>query len=84
MQTLKLAPRGLGRRSLGHSGIYQERKLHDSKDMNRFRPLKVFTDPKELYFGLTVNVQSLTPGLHPRLGPILLKDWLSHKAEPGA
>src|SRR5258705_102551 len=28
----------------------------------------VITDPKALYFGITVNDQSLTPGDHPRLG----------------
>src|SRR5205823_5890637 len=44
----------------------------------------VSTDPKALYFGITVNDQSLTPGDHPRLGPTRFEDWLSHKAEPRA
>ncbi|MEX2141383.1 MAG: SDR family oxidoreductase [Pirellulales bacterium] len=42
---------------------------------------KVITDPKALYYGVTVNDQSLTPGDHPRLGPTRFADWLSHKAE---
>src|SRR5437763_16040382 len=44
----------------------------------------VITDPKALYFGITVNDQSLTPGDHPRLGPTRFEDWLSHHAEPAA
>jgi uncharacterized protein YbjT (DUF2867 family) len=44
----------------------------------------VITDPKALYFGITVNDQSLTPGDHPRLGPTRFVDWLRHKAEPSA
>ena len=44
----------------------------------------VLTDPKALYFGITVNDQSLTPGDHPRLGPTRFGDWLSHNAKPGA
>ena len=36
----------------------------------------VITDPKALYYGLTVNDQSLTPGDNPRLGTIRFKDWL--------
>src|SRR6516162_3902745 len=44
----------------------------------------VITDPKALYYGITVNDQSLTPGDHPRLGPTRFEDWLRHKAEPGA
>jgi uncharacterized protein YbjT (DUF2867 family) len=44
----------------------------------------VITDPKALYYGITVNDQSLTPGDHPRLGPTRFADWLRHKAEPGA
>ena len=37
----------------------------------------VITDPKALYYGITVNDQSLTPGDHPRLGPTRFEDWLS-------
>src|SRR5207247_3210426 len=44
----------------------------------------VVTDPKALYFGITVNDQSLTPGDHPRLGPTRFVDWLRHNAEPDA
>ena len=36
----------------------------------------VVTDPKALYYGLTVNDQSLTPGNNPRLGTIRFEDWL--------
>jgi uncharacterized protein YbjT (DUF2867 family) len=43
----------------------------------------VITDPKALYYGITVNDQSLTPDDHPRLGPTRFKDWLSHKVQPG-
>jgi uncharacterized protein YbjT (DUF2867 family) len=39
-------------------------------------PRKVITDPKALYYGLTVNDQSLTPGDHPRIGPTRFEDWL--------
>jgi len=42
----------------------------------------VITDPKALYYGITVNDQSLTPGDHPRLGPTRFEDWLSRNAEP--
>jgi hypothetical protein len=41
----------------------------------------VITDPRVLYFGIAVNDHSLTPGDHPRLGPIRFEDWLRHKAE---
>src|SRR5438046_3654511 len=44
----------------------------------------VITDPKALYFGITVNDQSLTPGDHPRLGPTRFEDRLRLNAEPGA
>jgi uncharacterized protein YbjT (DUF2867 family) len=44
----------------------------------------VITEPKALYFGITVNDQSLTPGDHPRLGPTRFEDWLSHNAKLGA
>src|SRR5690348_7065486 len=40
----------------------------------------VITDPKALYYGITVNDQSLTPGDHPRLGPTRFKDWLSSRS----
>src|SRR5438128_4480580 len=40
----------------------------------------VMTDPKALYFGITVNDQSLMPGDHPRLGPTRFADWLSRNA----
>ena len=43
---------------------------------------KVITDPKALYYGITVNDQSLTPGEHPRLGPTRFQDWLSQQ-KPG-
>src|SRR6184192_2632004 len=42
----------------------------------------VITDPRAVYFGITVNDRSLTPGEHPRLGPKRFEDWLRHKAEP--
>jgi len=38
----------------------------------------VITDPKALYYGTTVNDQSLTPGDNPRTGPTRFEDWLSH------
>ncbi|HEY1378067.1 MAG TPA: SDR family oxidoreductase [Gemmataceae bacterium] len=44
----------------------------------------VVTDPRALYYGLTVNDQSLTPGDHPRLGPTRFGDWLGRTAGPGA
>src|SRR5262244_2258434 len=43
----------------------------------------VLTDSKALYYGITVNDQSLTPGDHPRLGPTRFEDWLRHKADAG-
>src|SRR5213075_1309357 len=39
----------------------------------------VITDPKALYYGITVNDQSLTPGDHPRLGPTRFEDWLTRQ-----
>jgi len=39
-------------------------------------PRKVITDPNALYYGLTLNDQSLTPGEHPLLGPTRFEDWL--------
>ena len=42
----------------------------------------VVTDPKALYYGITVNDQSLTPGDHPRLGPTRFADWL-RQPKPG-
>src|SRR5438876_10498707 len=44
----------------------------------------VITAYKGLYFGITINDKSLTPGDHPRLGPTRFQDWLRHNAEPGA
>jgi uncharacterized protein YbjT (DUF2867 family) len=41
----------------------------------------VITDPKALYYGITVNDQSLTPGDHPRLGPTRFGDWLSRSLQ---
>jgi len=40
----------------------------------------VVTNPQALYFGLTVNDQSLTPGDNPRLGSTRFADWLSRGA----
>jgi uncharacterized protein YbjT (DUF2867 family) len=40
----------------------------------------VITDPKALYYGISVNDQSLTPGDNPRLGPTRFADWLSRNA----
>jgi uncharacterized protein YbjT (DUF2867 family) len=40
----------------------------------------VIADPKALYYGLTMNDQSLTPGDHARLGPTRFADWLSRNA----
>ena len=36
----------------------------------------VITDPQALYYGITVNDQSLTPGDNPRLGTIRFESWL--------
>ena len=38
----------------------------------------VIADVHARYFGTELNDQSLTPGEHPRLGPIRFEDWLSH------
>jgi uncharacterized protein YbjT (DUF2867 family) len=40
----------------------------------------VVTDPKALYFGLSVNDESLMPGDHPRLGSTRFGDWLASGA----
>ena len=40
----------------------------------------VITNPKALYFGLTINDQSLMPGNTPRLGEIFFSDWLRRNA----
>src|SRR6266446_6489892 len=40
----------------------------------------VITEPKALYYGITVNDQSLTPGDHPRLGSTRFEDWLSSRS----
>src|SRR5260370_29423617 len=42
----------------------------------------VITDPKALYYGITVNDQRLTPAAHPPLAPTPFQDWLRHKPEP--
>jgi uncharacterized protein YbjT (DUF2867 family) len=39
---------------------------------------KVITDDRSLYFGITVNDQSLVPGDSPRLGATHFSDWLKH------
>jgi len=36
----------------------------------------VITDSKALYYGITVNEQSLTPGVKHRIGPTRFVDWL--------
>jgi len=41
---------------------------------------KVVTDPRALYYGISVNDQSLTPGESPRLGTSRFSDWLSRTA----
>ena len=43
----------------------------------------VITDPKALYFGITVNDQSLTPSDNPRIGPTRFEDWLSRSIPQG-
>jgi uncharacterized protein YbjT (DUF2867 family) len=43
----------------------------------------VITDPKALYYGITVNDQSLTPGDNPRIGPTGFADWLSRSIPQG-
>ena len=40
----------------------------------------VITDTKALYYGITVNDQSLMPGENPRRGPTRFADWLSRNA----
>src|SRR3954465_8547892 len=39
-------------------------------------PRKVVTDERSLYFGITVNDQSLVPGNRPRLGATHFSEWL--------
>ena len=46
-------------------------------------PRTVITDPKALYFGITVNDQSLIPGGHPRIGPTRFEDWLRRSMRQG-
>jgi uncharacterized protein YbjT (DUF2867 family) len=43
----------------------------------------VITDPKALYYGITVNDQSLTPGDNPRIGPTRFEDWLRRSIRQG-
>jgi len=38
---------------------------------------QVTTDAQAPFYGVQVNDQSLTPGMHPRLGPTRFDDWLS-------
>jgi hypothetical protein len=40
----------------------------------------VMTDSKALYYGISVNDQSLMPGDNRRLGPTRFADWLSRNA----
>lgn len=40
----------------------------------------VIANPQALYFGISVNDQSLMPGAHPRLGSTRFEDWLSRNA----
>jgi uncharacterized protein YbjT (DUF2867 family) len=40
---------------------------------------QVTTDPQALYYGLTVNDQSLTPSGSPRLGPTRFESWLTSR-----
>jgi uncharacterized protein YbjT (DUF2867 family) len=37
----------------------------------------VITDPTALYYGISVDDRSLTPGNNPRLGPTRFADWLA-------
>jgi uncharacterized protein YbjT (DUF2867 family) len=46
-------------------------------------PRSVVTDPKALYYGLTVNDQSLVPGGHARTGPTRFEDWLKRSKRQG-
>jgi uncharacterized protein YbjT (DUF2867 family) len=43
----------------------------------------VISDPKALYYGITVNDQSLTPGGNPRIGPTRFEDWLRRSIRQG-
>ena len=43
----------------------------------------VINDPKALYYGITVNDQSLTPGDNPRIGPTRFEDWLRRSTRQG-
>jgi hypothetical protein len=72
----RMRPRGRTTRSWRFSNQDFPDSLHDRACL--------ITDPKALYYGITVNDQSLTPGDHPRLGPTRFKDWLGHNAESRA
>lgn len=37
----------------------------------------IITDPEALYYGISVDDQSLTPGDNPRLGSTRFADWLA-------
>ena len=43
----------------------------------------VTADPKALYYDVTVNDQSLTPGDNPRIGPTRFEDWLRRSMGQG-
>jgi uncharacterized protein YbjT (DUF2867 family) len=43
----------------------------------------VITDAKALYYGITVNDQSLIPGDKPRIGPTRFEDWLRRSIRQG-
>jgi uncharacterized protein YbjT (DUF2867 family) len=43
----------------------------------------VTADPKALYYGLSVDDHSLTPGANPLLGPTRFGDWLSRSVPRG-
>src|SRR5215470_4669382 len=43
----------------------------------------VTTDPKALYYGITVNDQSLTPGENPHIGVTRFEDWLRRSMPQG-
>lgn len=52
------------------------RQFLSAKGDNR----KVITDTRALYYGISVNDQSLTPGENPRLGTTRFSDWLNRTA----
>jgi len=46
-------------------------------------PRTIITDPNALYYGLTVDDQSLIPDCHPRIGPTRFEDWLKRSKPKG-